>query len=143
MMRQAALLRPIILFCLSFLFAASIQAGSSLLAATEPPFRQVRALQAVAVAGQEQSLSIALDQPDGSIAPFRLAISYPSGAAQELFGEIHGSQTGISWTVPADAGVGAAQFRLTTSGCGCGLRTRPANPVNSESSAVGVFFIQK
>lgn len=131
----------IILICLSFLFAHSVQAGSLSLAVTEPPFRQVKIVHGVTTSGQEQTLSVALDQIEGEVATLRLVINYPGGASHEIFSETRSNTMNISWIVPADAGVGAAQVKLTTSGCGCGLRTRPASPVNTESSAEGTFFI--
>ncbi len=133
----------IVLVCLSFLFARSVQAESLLLAIVEPPFRQVQVVHGVVAPGQEQTLFIALDQPDGNVTTLQLAVSYPSGATQDVFSQTSSSDTSISWVVPADAGVGAAQVRLITNDCGCGLRVRPASPVNNESSAEGTFFVQQ
>ncbi len=136
------MLRLTILLCLSVMVASSVEAKSSLLAATEPPFRQVQVERATVAPGQEQSLAVALDRPGGLTTIFQLAITYPSGATQDVLDETASSEATISWLVPPDAGTGVAQYALTTSGCGCGDRSRPASPVNIESTAEGVFFVR-
>ena len=136
------MLRLIVLLCLSVLFASSVEAKSLLLATTEPPFRQVMVERETVAPGQEQSLAIALDQPGGLTTIFQLAITYPSGATQDVLDETVASDATISWLVPPNAGAGVAQYTLTTSGCGCGDRSRPASPVNIESTAEGVFLVQ-
>ena len=136
------MLRLIVLLCLSVLVASSVEARSSLLATTEPPFRQVMVERETVAPGQEQSLAVALDQPGGLTTIFRLAITYPSGAKQDVLDETVSNEATISWLAPLDAGAGVAQYTLTTSGCGCGDRSRPASPVNIESTAKGVFFVR-
>ncbi len=136
------MIRMICLLCLSVLFASSVEAKSSLLATTEPPFRQVMVAHETVAPGQEQSLAVVLDQPAGLTTIFQLAITYPSGATQDVLDETASSEATISWVVPPDAGAGVAQYALTTSGCGCGDRSRPASPVNIESTAAGVFFVR-
>ncbi len=136
------MLRLIVLLCLSVLFASSVEAKSSRLATVEPPFRQVMVEHETVTPGQEQSISIALDQPGGRTTIFQLAITYPSGATQDVLAETVSSDATISWLVPPDAGAGVAHYKLTTSGCGCGERSRPASPVNIESRAEGLFFVR-
>ncbi len=135
------MIRIIGLLCLSLLFAGSIQAKSARLATTEPPFQQVAVMYDVAAPGQEQTLTITLDQPGGLVTIFRLGITYANGATQEVLDETMSNNSTISWVVPADAGAGMARYQLSTSGCGCGDRSRPAGPVNIESSAEGVFLV--
>lgn len=136
-----AMIRIIGLLFLSLLFASSVQAKSTRFATAEPPFQQVAVMYDVAAPGQEQTLAITLDQPGGFVTIFRLVVTYANGATQDVLDETMSNNTTISWVVPADAGAGVARYRLSTSGCGCGDRSRPASPVNTESSAEGVFFV--
>ena len=127
------------LFC-----AGSVQqAALTLLDRADPFFNQVVVDRISAAPGSEQTLHVTLNDPGAVTTIFQLAVTYANGVTQTVLDETMGSEATLSWVVPANAGVGAARFELTTSGCGCGDRSRPSNPVGGESTAEGHFYVQQ
>lgn len=114
---------------------------SSLRIQADPFFSRIVVGQERVTTGQEQNLQITLVQSAGVTTIFQLVITYPSGVQQEVFAQTIGSEARLTWQIPPAVGVGVANFALTSTGCGCGERTRPANPSNSMSKAAGQFQI--
>lgn len=114
--------------------------GRSANFATPPAQPSPALLAAVAIgspqtqAGTNQILQIRLTESAGPEISFRLNLTYPSGATQEVTDIISDRIATLTWTVPSDAAVGMAQYELYAIDCGCGNRTqsRPAssNPEN-------------
>ncbi len=119
------------------------QATPTLLARVDPFFRQVVVERVAATPGGEQALHVTLHDPGAVTTILQLAVTYANGVTQSVLDETMGSEATLSWVVPANAGAGAARFALTTSGCGCGDRSRPSNTVSGESTAEGHFYVQQ
>jgi len=134
--------RLLCLLVLSVLVAGSVRpALPSLLDRASPLFRRVDVEHATAAPGDAQTLSVTLNQPAGTTTIFQLAITYANGATQDVVGETISSAATLSWIVPPDAAAGTARFKLASTGCGCGDRSRPANPISTESTAEGHFSV--
>ncbi|HQY92658.1 hypothetical protein [Caldilinea sp.] len=134
--------RLLLLLFSSILFAGSIEAAATLPVTIEPPFRQVLVEQGAIAPGQEQAISVTLDQLTATTTILQLTITYPDGETQDVLKQMVGSTATLSWLVPTSAPAGMATFRLVTSGCGCGDRSGLTGPTNLESVAEGYFFVQ-
>lgn len=70
--------------------------------------------------GAEQTLAIQIDELEGRRTSLILVVTYPSGEVARSLHYIESGMGTISWTVPTDAGIGNASFRLIADGCTCG-----------------------
>ena len=90
--------------------------------------------------GEQQNLHLILQKAASSETIFQLTVTYANGSEQSVINATLGRETTLSWTIPADAGVGVATFHLTTSDCGCGDRS--PGQVNLTGEAEGEFRVQ-
>lgn len=90
--------------------------------------------------GEQQNLHLILQKTATSETIFQLTVTYANGSEQTVIKATLGRETTLSWTIPADAGVGVATFHLTTSDCGCGDRS--PGQVNLSGEAEGEFHVQ-
>jgi hypothetical protein len=86
--------------------------------ATPTPLTASVALDPVAK-GHTQELDVRLLNPRGDLITLTLRLDYPSGVYRSIVRSTLSATAIISWTIPLDAGVGMAQYRLSASDCGC------------------------
>ena len=110
--------------------------------AVKAPFQRVVVEVPKIAPGGEQTISVTLDQQAPTTTVLQLEITYAGGATQDVLDQTVGSTATLNWLVPGDAHTGEANFRLKSSGCGCGDRSSATGPTDIESTVEGHFFVQ-
>ena len=91
--------------------------------------------------GATQTLDIRIDKLDGRRTSLILVVTYPSGKIARSLHYAESGQGAITWTIPADAGVGEAAFRLVADGCTCGEHNTIPKQGAVDGTVAGVFVI--
>lgn len=92
--------------------------------------------------GATQRLDIHIAELPDRRTSLILVVTYPSGEIDRSLHYVDGGVGVIEWTIPADAGVGEATFRLIADGCACGEHnTIPRQPA-VDGTVAGSFVIR-
>lgn len=126
------------------LSSALLQASVGPTLADQPLLFQAPAITLTAAAqqvqaGTPQTLQVHLTGRTTQVTLVVLAVTYPNGKHEQSLHSVAGDGRAITWTVPADAGVGAATFRVSAQSCNCGSHsTIPGQPI---ADASGTFQV--
>lgn len=140
-MSQLFYLVPLLLFISSVLGSSTAAASVPVAATFSAPQLTVAVPARAVVAGATQTLQIHLAQSAERTAALILVVTYPNGVTERSLHSVRGNTATLTWTVPPDAGTGAATFALSADGCGCGQKGTVALPTKLESKVAGTFQV--
>lgn len=91
--------------------------------------------------GETQKLAIQIDEVAGRRTSIILVVDYPSGEIERSLHYVESGQGTIDWTIPSNAGIGEATFRLIADGCTCGEKNTIPRQAAVDGTVEGHFVI--
>jgi hypothetical protein len=135
--------RLVVILTMSALMQTSASASPSARSLTpESVFRELQIESNTIHSGEEQRLYTRLDSTPGELVVLTLSLTYPSGMKRTLVESTETGEATLAWTIPPQAGVGTATYKLTTGGCGCGYGRDGKPKVTYQSIVKGAFTVQ-
>lgn len=92
-------------------------------------------------AGTSQTLRVQLIGRTTKVTLLVLTVTYPNGVSERTLYSVEGDSRSITWTVPANAGTGAAIFRLSAQSCNCGSHSTIPGQAIADADVTGTFQV--